>query len=167
MISIDILQEKDNKGYGATRIPNTTDESIGTLIDEFIHLGDNERETVTESIQDEHIKVLLAYAERMSSYAIRTNNQNNQILCALIAVSFTYDKCYFKEVVPVLCLIFNSIQRLSLSEDDILKELRQVVPGSTALIDEFNGRSQEDKQIDAFGYLESKDEDGFRYKRDW
>lgn len=158
------LASEYTHGYGPTPIPNQIDKEIEFLIDAVTK--DTEAKILPE-MNETHGFVLLAYAERMASLAVRENDVD--ILSrGLTSLSIASKLVYIKEVLPVLALLYHSASKLGIDLLELLSALNLDDDDElTPYIKRFPNRSTEDRSIQAMGYVEGDDGGGFRYVRTW
>jgi hypothetical protein len=116
---------------------------------------------------ERHGFVLVAFAERMASYAVR-KQQPDLIAQSLSALAIAVKLVYIKEVLPVVSLLYRSVHKLDLDAHDVFANkggYRNEMLDK--FLDDFLCRSETDRSIEAMGYFEGNDQDGFRYKRTW
>jgi len=154
-------------GYGRQPIPSSIDDKVRELMTSLEAMDTQARHTTLSIMEVRHGFVLLAYAERMASLSVRTKKKE-LIVSALSALAIGAKLVYFKEAMPVMSLLYRSIEKLDLNPQNILFS-----PGSFAdqqfseFAKGFLSRSDEDRSIEAMGYVENSDSDGFCYHRTW
>lgn len=154
-------------GYGPAPIPCVIDEEVSDIVDFFYASDADDRQAMLAKMIAAHGFVLIAFAERMAARAIR-ENRPELITHGLAALRISANLVYFKEALPVVSLLYRSIQKLGLDARTVFGGAY----GSEAddlgkVLDEFLCRSDEDRGIEAMGYIEGTDQDGFRYQRAW
>lgn len=152
-------------GYGPSSIPNQIDEEVELLLESF---GESREEgIVLEDMTEVHGFVLLAYAERMASEAIRQHSAD-VLAKGMKALTIGGKLVYGKEVLPVLALMDNSARKLGVASLELLCDLSREDDGELLRsVQNFSKRSNEDRSIQAMGYSEGQDQGGFRYRRNW
>jgi len=160
-----LLGSERTNGYGPSSIPSPIDNEVTALLMQLAIVS--ERKFVESQMVERHGLVLLAYAERMASYAVRTN-QEEHIVKALLALSVAGKLVYYKESLPVVSLLYRSIQKLGLDPSKLFEKIPSDGDDEFACyLKTFPSRSQEDRSIEAMGFVEGHDSDGFRYIRTW
>lgn len=102
-------------GYGTTSIPSPIDTRVKQLIRA---IADADRADIASQLGQTHGLVLLAFAERMSSLAIR--QESAELLdSAVSAIYIATHLLDLKEVLPVMWLIGCSADKLGLSLDEL------------------------------------------------
>jgi hypothetical protein len=154
-------------GYGLSPIPSPIDEKVRNLVASFEAMDITSRQVTLSNMDERHGFVLIAFAERMSSLAVRTKNVD-LIAEALSALAISARLVYFKEVMPVVSLLYRSAQNLGIDPRRPLSDPFCVGDeGFSEFVNKFPDRSHEDRSIEAMGYEENSDGDGFLYKRTW
>jgi hypothetical protein len=154
-------------GYGPRPIPSSIDEKVSELIASFEAMDAIGRRAALSIMEQRHGFVLIAFAERMSSLSVRTKRQD-LIVSALSALAIAAKLVYFKEAMPVMSLLYRSVQKLGQNPRCILSNLGSLADQQfSEFVNNFLKRSEEDRSIEAMGYEETSDADGFRYSRTW
>jgi hypothetical protein len=164
--ALSLLDSANNEGYGNARLPCMRDEEIAGVVrlidgpEAFVH--------AKAALGHGHGAVLAAFAERMASLAVRTRSLQSlrdglgaeQLSLAVIGDS--------RDSLPGLSLLFRASEIL---EVDPKVEFAAVAalaapPDNQPLLD-FVGRDAEDRSLVSMGYIEDRDDDGFRFERTW
>ena len=162
--TLEKLASECTHGYGPSPLPNQIDEEVESLVHAVA--SDGETDPLTK-MNETHGFVLLAYAERMASLAVRENSVDT-LSKGLVALRIASKLIYVKEALPVLALMYNSANKLGIDPTNLFSTL--VLRDGDELkvfVDSFLSRSAEDRSIQAMGYVEGEDEAGFRYVRTW
>lgn len=163
-----ILEKLDSEyvhGYGPSRLPNNIDEEVEQLIDSILEVTDANKKLA--DLSQTHGMVLLAYAERMASLAVR-QNRVDILLKAMKALRVAGNLLDEKELLLILALLYNSANKLSADWSELIYvSSNSEEKRFKALCESFLSRSMADRGIQAMGYIESEDEEGFRYVRTW
>lgn len=161
------LDVASNQGYGRLPIPAPRDEQILALLREWQCLSEEEREAASRLITKDQMLTLLAFSERMASLAVRVRNRAF-VVSGLIALGLDGWRTDWRENMLLLCLHFDASKKIGADLDSIFQEAANTLSSkvSTALV-AFLKRSPADQSLEAMGYKESVDEDGFRYQRTW
>jgi hypothetical protein len=161
------LGSKKTHGYGPRPIPDAIDQKVRELV---TYLGDADpstRNAIFSMMSEHHGLVLLAFAERMASLAVRTRNLQF-IREGLEALAYGIRLVDDREVLMVLSLLYRSSIHLDL---DAAGFFAGTIGLGGEMFDSFllsfPRRNEEDRSIGAMGYIESRDQDGFRYRRTW
>jgi hypothetical protein len=164
-VNLDLLKPEVNTGYLPQPIPATRDGEIGMLLSRVLEAKCLAR--FNQMIEDGHAVVLRAFAERMASSAVRNLDVANLRL-GLIALLLSWHGPDSREALTVFPIFLDAISRLNLDLTSFVASIRQTV--GDQLIDpliEFLKRTEVNKSLEAMGYAEGADDDGFRYVRNW
>ena len=154
-------------GWGPSRIPNAVDDEITGIIKSYLTLDNGGKRKVTESVGRDQKSVLLAFAERMVSFAIRSRSQD-PLRMAMMAMFLQIGIGDVREDILILTLVYAAAEKLGMNPRSVfLDSAQQFGLSSTSGLEAFLGRSKEDKSIESMGYAEGVDEDGFRFVRRW
>lgn len=158
------LASEYTHGYGLTPMPGPIDAEVEWLVNA---LEAGEETGSPMGMNQTHGFVLLAYAERMASLAVR--EANGEILSkGMTALAIASRLVYIKEALPILSLMYNSAIKIGVDPTQLfsalaLNESDELKP----FVEYFPYRSVEDRSIQAMGYVEGEDEGGFLYVRTW
>jgi len=155
------------QGYGPSKIPNEIDHTVSTFLENYIRLDQMERTKVKELLVRDHKFLLLAYAERMTSLAIRSKCRK-RLLQGMFAMFVQIGIGDVREDVVILTLVHAAAVKLGLSPRDLFWDSARTF-GLTDLsgLESYLRRSEIDKSLTSFGYVEGADADGFRLIRTW
>jgi len=151
--------------YYQQAIPSKVDEGICNMMTSLYTSDKAEQEVISDGITGDDARILGFFAERMASLAVRENSVErvSQGLSALLLYARTEDP---RDVLLVLSLLHDAAIKTSRTPKKVFEEA-SLIFGGTGLLADFLNRSDEDKSIDAMGYKESKNEEGFLYVRTW
>lgn len=161
------LESKSANGYGLTRIPSQIDADVTFLINYLIRASESECAMAISQMTEVHGFVFIAYAERMAAMIVRKVDVAvaSNCLAALLVAS---NLVYIKEVLPVVSLVYHSITLIDRDPSEWFDCKYHFGNENFAIfVSRFPSRSLEDRSIQAMCYIESSDEDGFRYQRTW
>jgi len=162
-----LLASDSTNCYGPRPIPDAIDDDVRDLLRSIEDSTPETREALVSVMTERHGFVLLAFAERMASHAVRTHD-TQFIRQGLQAAAIGSQSVYFKESVPALCLLYQSAVKLGCSGEILLGEVDcPESPLFETMLHAFPMRTEEDRSIESMGYIESFDHDGFRYHRTW
>ena len=152
-------------GYGPSALPNEIDEEVERLVN--LSLAAPDADGVLADLTQTHGMVLLAFAERMSSLAIR-ERRLDVVSKGMEALRIASGVVYEKELLPILALLHNSAMKLGADWSRMIP----VTPGFeetrfNVFCESFLSRSAADSSIEAMGFIEGEDDGGFRYLRTW
>ncbi len=151
--------------YYQQPIPSEVDEGINNILASLSTSDLAGRELIADGVAGDEARVLGLFAERMASLAVRENSIEpvKQGLLALLLYARTEDP---RDVLLVLSLLHDAVIKTSGTPKSIFAEASSII-GDAGYLNDFLNRSNEDKSIDAMGYKESKNEEGFLYVRTW
>jgi hypothetical protein len=151
--------------YYKQPIDSDIDRKFREIFSNMVSLKHADLGQVVKKVTGDNARVLGLFAERMASLAVRQNSIGpvRDGLFALIIYSRSEDP---RDVLLVLSLLHDAAIKTTGAAERVFSDVSSVVGGSDLLKD-FLSRSEEDKSIDAMGYEESKDEEGFLYIRTW
>ena len=160
-----LLKSALDSGYYKQSIPSDIDLKLRELISNIISLQRNDIESIIERVSGDNARVLGLFAERMASLAVRQNSIEpvKDGLLALLIYSRTEDP---RDVLLVLSLLHDAAIKTAGAAQAVFSDVSSIIGGAD-LLNDFLSRSDEDKSIDAMGYEESKNEEGFLYVRTW
>jgi hypothetical protein len=157
-----VLDPSLNEGYLDERLPSGRDKEITRLIAAASD-GGRLRELAGQ-LSETHVPVLLVFAERMASLAVRLGDAE-VMRQGLMAVCLSFGVADRRDALLVLPLLWRTAERLRLDPAAELMAVHQAV-GCEELA-RFTARRPEDRTIASMGYVETRDDDGFRYERTW
>lgn len=161
---------------GLEPIPSPFDEDMSCLIQRFIQSSDEERTFIRSIFSDKHSFAFIGFSQRMAVLAVRKRSEK-YLFEGLIAHVIEGGKFDWRENVLVLSLLYHSAVKIgadpvalftraaALAGKPSAEELADVPIAKT--IREYPHRAPEYRSIQAMGYEEAKDADGFCYKRNW
>lgn len=162
---LQLLKLALNSEYYKQPLPSEIDEKISKIITDLITLGQGQLVSILDEVSIDNTRVLGLYAERMASLAVRENSVEpiKNGLVALLIYARTEDP---RDVLLVLSLLHDAAIKTAGKSRKVFEAVGSMFGGSE-LVRGFLNRSDEDKSIDAMGYEESKNNDGFLYVRTW
>jgi hypothetical protein len=163
----DWLRAENFRGYGPSPIPGRLEFELSTLLRKWLALDEPSRLAALNDISDQYRRTLAGYSERMASLAVREHKPEH-ILLGLVATGLDGWRGDWRDNAMVLCLHYDAAQRIGHNAADLFEEAARVLPEKAATaLRSFPGRSEDDKSLEAFGYVADADADGFRYVRAW
>jgi hypothetical protein len=164
---VDGLKASVNVGAGLLPIPSKLDDETAAVIKRFVAVASPERKEIASLFTREHTDVLLGFAERMASLAVRLN-RGDLIEQGLAAVVLERGMLDVREDMLVLAPLCDSAERLGLDARTLFRAAASLLPGGLSkVVAEFPDRPARSRGLEAMGYLVSSDGDGFRYRRTW
>ena len=161
---IAILGSNATDGYGLLPIPTPIDGDVRNLIEAICQAQPVARTELISKLTPRHGFVMMSFAERMSSSAVRTG-QVQFVLEGLIALAIADKLVDHREVLMVLSLVCRSAEKLGLDCRKSLPSAAGFDPDFHEVVSKFVNRNDELRSVGAMGFIESNDEDGFRYQR--
>lgn len=160
-----VLAPENNRGYGTWQLPCERDTEIAELLDRLDQPGD--LAGLRGLLDTRYSTVLLAFAERMASLA-RRDRTPSHLRRGLLAAGLAASIGDQREATLVLPLLWRTAEILDLDPAHEFTSINERIggPGGKQLT-AFASRSSEDQSIESMGYIEDRDETGFRYRRTW
>jgi hypothetical protein len=164
---VDGLKASVNVGAGLLPIPSKLDDETSAVIKRFIAAAAPERKEIASLFTREHTDVLLGFAERMASLAVRLSRRD-LIEEGLAAVVLERGMLDAREDMLVLAPLCDSAETLGLDAGALFRAAASLLPGELSrIVAAFPDRPAKSRGLDAMGYVASSDDDGFRYRRTW
>jgi hypothetical protein len=159
------LRQALDSAYYKQSIPSEVDKKLNEVLGTMASCNEQQRASITDGIAGDEARVLGLFAEKMATLAVRENSIEyvKQGLLALLIYARTVDA---RDVLLVLSLLHDATIKTGNAPKSIF-QAAGVVLGGAEFLSEFLNRTDEDKSIDAMGYEESKNEEGFIYVRTW
>lgn len=149
--------------YLPDRIPSTRDEPVDRYVRSLLDNPDAFREDVA-AVSPAGRSVLAAYAERMASLSVRANDPTRlaSALVALIAGGLI-DADH--NAVVAMSLVDRAAVLLGMDSERLATRLPNgVLEVGRLALSSWGARSTELRSINAMGYAEGTDSDGFRFQ---
>jgi hypothetical protein len=163
----DWLQAAKNPGYGKLPIPQARDAEISGLLRTWAGMEEHSRILAAREILEEQRFTLLAYSERMASFAVRSNDPE-LIFLGLLALGVDGWRGDWRDNAALISLHYDAAHQLRVVPEAIFENTAALLPAkSAAALRSFLRRSAKDQSLEAMGYVAGTDSDGFRYKRTW
>ncbi len=165
MQTVAILDVEKNIGYGQLSIPDVRDEQIAQLIANV--LDTNALSEFSRKIELKHWDVLLCFAERAATLAVR--RQDRKLLkLGLVAAGLVWPVADWRDVLVVLPVLYHAAGMLGMDPAQLFHEVGSLFGGEVeAELTGFLERSDEDKSLAVMGYKLIREPDGVRFKRTW
>lgn len=162
---LSLLKQALDTAYYKQPIPSLIDDKINGIIASFVGYDNDQLMLIIKEVSGDNARIFGLFAERMASLAVRENDitRVRQGLLGLLIYSQTVDH---RDVLLVLSLLYDATIKTSNDPKDIFEEVGSIF-GKADFLKNFLSRSEADKSIDAMGYEESKNGEGFIYKRTW
>jgi hypothetical protein len=160
-----VLKGDSNVGYLRQPLPNARDSEISDLLEEARSGG--QLDELAAELAPSHAASLLCFAQRMSVLAVRRSDPSlldRAVVALCLAVETGDDD---RDVLLVFPLPWRSAELLGLEPEELFTvSLDGLAKGRDAL-EAFKRRTPKDRRIEAMGYAESENADGFTYIRNW
>jgi hypothetical protein len=159
--STGILEPKNNIGYGREDLSCARDDQIRKLILDLTQ--SRSFEEVTRLVPRYADRVLSAYAERAASLAVRRQDDAELragLIAAAIALALTDDQ---REVLPAVALLYRAATMVGRDADREFAAVNDLTGDCAPELVAFTRRAPRDRMIQAMGFDEGADENGFRF----
>lgn len=161
------LKAENNRGYGPLPIPQSTDDQITKLLRDWASLPQSERSVASNQILEDQRFTLLAYSERMASFAVRTGD-SERIFLGLLSLGVDGWRSDWRDNAVILALHYDATQRLGIDTARMFGRAAGLLSPKVAnAFSGFLNRSADDKSLKSMGYVAGNDLSGFRYLRKW
>lgn len=148
-------------------LPARPDDVVRQLLVAYTDADGALRASMVASVAPQHRATLLAFAERMASFAVRTGSM---AILREAALSYALQSGVGDErdALPVLALLHDASLRLKHAPGRLFEWAGSLVgKAAYATFTAFLLRTNDDRSIGAMGYVVGADSDGFRYLRTW
>jgi hypothetical protein len=154
-------------GYGPALIPDPRDDEVGRYVDGVVAGGPSAVTAALATATEQARRVLLAFAERSASIAVRRNDKQALVRGVVATVLGGLDE-NSREALMVMAPLEDAARRLGLHFPDVCGEVAEVVghPGTVNLM-LWCSRKPEDRTLASMAYVTRDAPDGFRYHLDW
>jgi hypothetical protein len=163
--SIAILEPRNNVGYRREDVPCARDGQIRDLL---LELADNASfEQVSGLVPRDADRVLTAFAERAASIAVRGKDERELragLLAAALALSLSDDE---RDVLPAVALLYRPATIIGRDPERAFAAVNDLTDGRAPRLVGFTRRTSEDQAIEAMGFHEGADKNGFRFVCTW
>jgi hypothetical protein len=169
---IENLKPRGFRGYGPLRIPDIRDDRIRRFNAKIENPEDFS--DAARLLDPEHEGMFIAFSERVASLAVRQQSSAD-LRDGLIANTLAYMVARdWRDVMLVLAPLFRAAELISPDPVEEFAAAAKVVGPSqghwgtadTWLMN-FARRKPENRTLAVMGYVEDRDEDGFRFRRTW
>ncbi len=153
--------------YAFQPIPCELDSKIDRLISLFRHAPVNERQYFFEFAGEKFSWLLIVFAERMATLAVRKQSRDKVLegLLALILEDYRVDP---RDNLTRLAVLYDAATRIGVSPDEIFSEAARFANNSVAQsITEFPSRRPADRSLKAFFYKAVDGPNGFTYEESY
>lgn len=148
-------------------IPCLFDSKISDLIDTYVNTSSEGQNFIRGVFSHKYSSTFFFFSERMACLAIREKLEKH-IFEGLIAHAIENGKFDWRENILVLSLLYHSAVKIGTDPTLLFNRAAAFAEGEIKkIIQNFPNRVPEDRSIEAMGYVESENEQGFCYKRTW
>lgn len=164
MDNLEFLRATNNIGYGSARIPSLRDSEIVSLLGPLLSSdGAPGLRELGDQVRSEQCSALEAFAERAASWAVRQNDVGI-IEVGLLALGLAARRGDPREIAMSASLLWRAAELISASPG-LLFARTETRLGATegGALSSFANRKGADRSIEAMGFRESEDADGFRF----
>jgi hypothetical protein len=153
----------DVNAYIKDRIPNTRDTAIASLLART--KGKSELQELVDAVEPGSGSYMLNfYARRMAALAVRRSDPG-YARSGLLALSLSNQKTLdSRDDICTQALLWRSFELLGLDPKTEFEAVLDQFPNASKFIDSWLQRSPKNKKLAAVGFIESRDDDGFRYR---
>jgi hypothetical protein len=164
----DVLRDRRlARGYGPKPLPDPLDDLISTAIEDVTTQTGFE-DALSAIAQFGTAEVVNAFAARMASLAVREESVSTLrigIRALAMAASLIRD---YREVLPVAALLYRACSLIGAVPAEEFSDAASLGDErATRLLRRFLERPDLERVVQAMGYIESSDADGFRFVRTW
>lgn len=157
------LSGADRDEYEGAPVPYAFDEDLRRMVNYISLIEDPFRQEFMSLLRGEHRSLLFIYAGRMASRAVRSSKVEF-IQEGLKALAIIYRLGDNREAITLTSVLYKSAQRIGLDPKHVFESTSLPFPEYRQLIDELFAQRKRDWSIKAMGFVESEDQDGFRYR---
>lgn len=164
-IDIEKLKARSTPGAGNLPIPSTWDEMLSEVVTKFIEAQPFDRSKIVSLFTDQHSFTFIAFAERMASYAVRIGSKKKLFegLAALVLDGGKFDS---RENITVMAPLYDAALKIGADPETLFTQAAALAPNEVSdVLRTFPSRPAESKSLICMQFVESEDEDGFRYER--
>ena len=163
--TLSAIRQHDPSDYEGRPLPCPLDGAVNALLWAFIGASSSERDRLGLEVDPALSRVLLAFAERMASMAVRLTSAAN-VFIGLVALAAEGRKTDPQANLAALSVLHDAALRIGVDPREAFDEaLPFTTKVSAGAFDGFLQRPAEDKSLEAGGYRAGADKDGFRYER--
>jgi hypothetical protein len=157
------IQEADWRQYGDSPIPVALDADLRLIVEHISQLDEIGRREFLSLLSEDHANTLARYAERMAAQAIRYCNAE-YIREGLKALAIVYGVGDPRDVLACINLLYHSAKKIGQDPKTVFDSIRLPNLDCEQLVRELFDNKKRDWSISVMGYVETTDQDGFRYR---
>lgn len=148
-------------------IPSAYDLKISDLVKAYVNASFEEREFIQSVFLNRYSSTFFFFSERMACLAVRIKSEQC-LFEGLIAHAIEGGKIDWRDNILVISLLYHSAMKIGADPVTLFNMAAEFAEGEIKeIIKNFPNRAPEDRTIEAMGYVESENEQGFCYKRTW
>jgi hypothetical protein len=155
---------EDSVFYVQRSIPCDADNRCVSALSTLQQLTDVERNRIIEKLSSDACNFLKCFAVRMAALSVREADSDRAFLALLAAAMGLTQIDDRRDAIVAFGPVFDGIKKADLDAEDLFRRAGELVPQSDAFLKSWLRRSPEDQSLEAMGYEESTDADGFLYK---
>lgn len=148
------------ENYSSYRIPGPCDGDLSSTL-AALQTPVDFAEAMPE-VDRETAGILLSYAARMASYAVRERS-DAWIKYGLIAAQLALAGSDDRDVTVVLSLLFRAGELIDVNVIELFLNVARLAPTRGGTVQEFAEREPPFRSIEAMGFREGNDDFGFRF----
>ncbi|MFG1948716.1 hypothetical protein [Nonomuraea sp. NPDC048826] len=163
--SFSILEPRRNIDYGRDDLPSARDGQIRDLLFEVV--DGKTFDQAAAFVPRAGDRVLTAFAERAASIAVRHQDARELragLLAVAIAQKITDDP---RDSLPGLALLYRAAVMIGHDPDAEFRAANEVTDGRAGGLLAFLRWPPEDRSVEAMGFEEGNDQQGFRFLSNW
>jgi hypothetical protein len=155
------------KDYLGEPIPAPTDSIMDHVLRVYLDSSATKRLKLRQRLDFRCASVLLVYAQRLASRAVRSESVDS-IFDGLVAAGLTVGAEDPREILQVLAPLYHSAKQLQIDPRALFERAGdRVGPDARKFFDAFLDRPDLDNILSEMEFVESRTEDGFTYLRSW
>jgi hypothetical protein len=160
---IDLFKTEDLREWWNSQIPSQRDLDLSDFVQDWIDLGLQEREIVSDKITSTTYLIPLIYSDRMASLAVR-NKDIAPINSALAALALDRWRFDWRDNVTRIAVCYSALLQIGHDPDLAFEKMAAQLTGKPAEgLRSFARRSSENKSLKVFHYELKAASDGLRY----
>lgn len=162
---MEVLSNLAETGYAPRRVPGERDQEIADLVSQV--RTTEEFSSVATGLNLVTARILLAFAARTASYAVRIQDPA-WIRYGLMAAQLALKQEDAREIIVIYSILYRGLELLDIDRIATFVEVAGWAPPDIRdFTIKFTQRDPQDKSIAAMGYVEGSGEDGFDFVRTW
>jgi len=158
-ISLDAIE-----GYGYENLPCALDEQVYQIINNFRSKFSETHNDYSLMFENHTLSLLIAFAERMAILGVREKS-SDRLLNGLIALVLTNFALDFREIVPVISLLYHSAIKISVDPKYLFENASSFATNKSAA--QLKSFIEHPRHIHSMGYIEVEADGLFFYQRTW